>query len=438
MSVVTGIVKERGTSVSGIRGVWQTAVVLTHWRIDAQPIETGELRLTRGDLTRDQTTGFYEQAPAEHLVRLDAAFDADAERWVFREVIESSPTDDVELNAILHGLRHVSPPTVPSDVVVLRQIAEISDLGGEAQRQALTDEIARRTTEPWSGPDPANVYTKIHRTDTPLDHRFGTPPEVSVLVRPAAGGVTAECLLRSDPATGNQILDEFLRDIGQPAAAALGAQFTVSDDQFVVPDTKRVAPFELAAVGLFEPDYSVYFGNEHPRVSTDYHLSPVFSIPMFNDLQVRFAIWDSPLSDRGAQLAAEAINNFRAAGAEVRHDTARYVHQYYLSVRNQYDDADCIDYGIPLDLTVDTVWDHVTFRNPPSVNPEPIGYSNLLHRDIAYIDFECECSWEPEHGLQMVFIHGQRIGKVGPYDGHLTNAHASADEALLDVVFRQR
>lgn len=32
-------------------------------------------------------------------------------------------------------------------------------------------------------------------------------------------------------------------------------------------------------------------------------------------------------------------------------------------------------------------------------------------------------------------IDGQRVCKVGPYDGHVTVAHAYGDPALLDSVF---
>ena len=97
-----------------------------------------------------------------------------------------------------------------------------------------------------------------------------------------------------------------------------------------------------------------------------------------------------------------------------------------------------MEYGIPLDVTVENIWSHVSFGNPPSVDPVVNGYKDLLHTDIAYINYECYCSWEPEHGLNLVFVHGTRIGKVGPYDGHLTNAHAASDPSLLDVVFRWR
>jgi hypothetical protein len=60
------------------------------------------------------------------------------------------------------------------------------------------------------------------------------------------------------------------------------------------------------------------------------------------------------------------------------------------------------------------------------------------HRDRrVYISVECECDWEPEHGLQIVFRDGQTVTKVGPYDGHLTNAAAYARDDLNDVVYHR-
>jgi hypothetical protein len=37
----------------------------------------------------------------------------------------------------------------------------------------------------------------------------------------------------------------------------------------------------------------------------------------------------------------------------------------------------------------------------------------------VYVSVECECDWEPEHGLQIVFRDGATVTKVGPYDGHV-------------------
>jgi len=55
-----------------------------------------------------------------------------------------------------------------------------------------------------------------------------------------------------------------------------------------------------------------------------------------------------------------------------------------------------------------------------------------------YVSLECNCNWEPEHGLQLVFKNGSTIKKVGPYDGHLANSDAYADDRLENVVYHSK
>jgi hypothetical protein len=54
----------------------------------------------------------------------------------------------------------------------------------------------------------------------------------------------------------------------------------------------------------------------------------------------------------------------------------------------------------------------------------------------VYVSIECNCDWEPEHGLQIVLKNGSEVTKVGPYDGHLTNSDAYADSTLEGVVYK--
>lgn len=51
------------------------------------------------------------------------------------------------------------------------------------------------------------------------------------------------------------------------------------------------------------------------------------------------------------------------------------------------------------------------------------------------VDIECKCAWEREHGLNIGFKEGRVVSKVGPYDGHLTNASAFRRDDLHDVVY---
>jgi hypothetical protein len=76
----------------------------------------------------------------------------------------------------------------------------------------------------------------------------------------------------------------------------------------------------------------------------------------------------------------------------------------------------------------ESVWDHVSFGTEFHVD-------RIADRDSqVYVSIECACAWEPEHGLQLVFREGRTVSKVGPFDGHLTNASAFGREDLERAV----
>jgi Domain of unknown function (DUF6985) len=76
------------------------------------------------------------------------------------------------------------------------------------------------------------------------------------------------------------------------------------------------------------------------------------------------------------------------------------------------------------------VWTHVQLGKEPIVSRRASGDKAI------YVSIECNCEWEPEHGLQLVFRNGNQLVKVGPYDGHLTHADAYADPSLENVIYR--
>ncbi len=76
------------------------------------------------------------------------------------------------------------------------------------------------------------------------------------------------------------------------------------------------------------------------------------------------------------------------------------------------------------------VWDHISISNEAMVSRRAYGDKGV------YISLECECSWEPEHGLLIVFKNGNVVTKVGQVDGHLSNADAYADPSLETTIYR--
>ena len=116
-----------------------------------------------------------------------------------------------------------------------------------------------------------------------------------------------------------------------------------------------------------------------------------------------------------------AIRAFLAADASVLRAVEPHVFRYY---------QDCRAEGWT-DLKIRSardVWSHVQLGDRAEIGRDP--WSTHV-----YVSVECECDWEEEHGLHLVFEDGSRVSKVGPCDGHLTNAHAYNDTRFRDVIY---
>lgn len=141
-------------------------------------------------------------------------------------------------------------------------------------------------------------------------------------------------------------------------------------------------------------------------------------VPFFDGAPVAFAADD----DVDTDVAVRVAEAFLALGSADRAAAARHVHAYCSEVLDAVGDDD-MDEAPP--TGPDDVW--------RLVRP---GTLNVCEDDgTVYAMLECECAWEPEHGLLMVWREGRDLVKVGGYDGHVTNVHAFDDETLGDVVY---
>lgn len=122
----------------------------------------------------------------------------------------------------------------------------------------------------------------------------------------------------------------------------------------------------------------------------------------------------------------QAIRNFLSADLKVLEDAEPYIFQYYERCQGYFelDDDEVVKISSPSDI-----WPHIWLGREPVVTRRAYGDKGF------YISLECNCAWEPEHGLQIVFKNGLKVNKVGPFDGHVTNSDAFADESLENVVF---
>lgn len=130
---------------------------------------------------------------------------------------------------------------------------------------------------------------------------------------------------------------------------------------------------------------------------------------------------------------SDARRRFLDAGPDLLDQVTGDLWTYYRSTADEFTEQQRADYGIPELAATADIWAEVSVNTSPDLT---VGRSPL-EPARCYMSFECEVSWEPEHGLQLVVEEGRRICKLGPYDGHLTNAAAFGDSALLNVVFQR-
>ncbi len=124
-----------------------------------------------------------------------------------------------------------------------------------------------------------------------------------------------------------------------------------------------------------------------------------------------------------------AIDAFLALDRSALTAATPEIFAYYRDVMNDLVEAGDHDSYVRI-AGPSEVLDHVRLGREPTVIRDVDGDGQV------YVSLECECDWEPEHGLQLVFRDGHTVTKVGPYDGHLTNAAAYDDDALQGVVYR--
>ena len=148
-------------------------------------------------------------------------------------------------------------------------------------------------------------------------------------------------------------------------------------------------------------------------------------VPMLGGHLCRIML-DGYADDPAKEDFHAAARHFLSSLPRVLEVAAPHVYRYYQRCNADLEPAD--DGYLALDRPAD-VWPHVQFGSDAIIQRRAYGDQRV------YVSLECECAWEPEHGLQIVFEGGHRVNKVGPYDGHLTNADAYGDESLETVIY---
>lgn len=149
-------------------------------------------------------------------------------------------------------------------------------------------------------------------------------------------------------------------------------------------------------------------------------------IPVLGGIECQIVLEDYD-EDEAKEDFHTTILNFLSASPDVLKAAEPHLFRYYQYCNADFDPTEEGYLEIP---TPEGVWRHIQFGTEPVVTRRAYGDKGV------YVSLECNCDWEQEHGLQIVFKNGLSVNKVGPYDGHLTNSDAYAQDELEDVVYR--
>ncbi|MFK8029060.1 MAG: hypothetical protein AB8G18_02380 [Gammaproteobacteria bacterium] len=158
----------------------------------------------------------------------------------------------------------------------------------------------------------------------------------------------------------------------------------------------------------------------------DLHYSDEVDINVLGGSKCRIVLEGYDDDDNPDDFRA-AIANFLSIEQSVLQEAEHYIYLYYEDcMRN----CDAEDEEFLQVSSAEDIWQYIRFGDEARFKRRAYGDNEI------YVSLQCGCDWEYEHGLQIVFRNGLAVSKVGPFDGHLTNADAFADESLENVIYR--
>ncbi|MFI0450171.1 DUF6985 domain-containing protein [Actinomadura sp. 6N118] len=169
------------------------------------------------------------------------------------------------------------------------------------------------------------------------------------------------------------------------------------------------------------------FGQVVKDIDLGWYQSEPVPVPALGGVLCRVIV-DGYDEDPAPEDFHAAIRAFLALERSALVAAAPSIFAYYRDIMDDVVDAGDDDWYVEIEGP-DTVFDHIQFGDAPTISRDSHGDRHV------YVSLECECDWEPEHGLQIVLRDGRTVTKVGPYNGHLTNAAAYADDTLEGVVY---
>ena len=156
--------------------------------------------------------------------------------------------------------------------------------------------------------------------------------------------------------------------------------------------------------------------------------SPSVAAGALGGTQGRVSIQDESIYRDNEERVSDAVDAFVNGDERSLRDVTALVYQYYLDTVRLFREQGW-DVDLPEIDNESDVWQHVRFGQDFEIQ---LGRGE---DSGVYVSVECECDWEPEHGLQLVFRSGRSVCKLGPFDGHMTNECAYGSKDFADAVY---
>ena len=137
----------------------------------------------------------------------------------------------------------------------------------------------------------------------------------------------------------------------------------------------------------------------------DFFYSKPYPIPYFDNKELKVGFIDAkhqPYLD----AADKVLEDFLGLSSVDRIKNSDIVYHYY---------SETLKYGYTKTLDIKIAEDVWNFVTPTEI---------IIHWDEDanfHLCVSCECEWEVEHGLQLVFTNGQTLTRASGHDGHFTD-----------------
>ena len=163
----------------------------------------------------------------------------------------------------------------------------------------------------------------------------------------------------------------------------------------------------------------------------DWWESEPIGIRFFDDKKLKITFMDLvPENDPNfIKEADQALKSFLEKKTNDRLELSELAYQNCMNFLNavEYDEGDKPLWDIK---EKSEIWNFIY--------PEEIYVTRRHRRDEdIYINVTCECEWEQEHGLQLVFRQGKKLTRISDQDGHITEADAYDKPDEEDVLLSQ-